>query len=104
MKRYYFKMKLKPGCEDEYKKRHAEIWPELKGLLRSAGIEDYSISFDKKTNILYASQKLPDDFEGERLSNNPVMRKWWKYMADIMETNMDSSPVCIELEEMFYLK
>lgn len=75
-----------------------------KRFIKAAGIQHYSISFDKETNILYASQKLPDNFEGEKLSNNPVMRKWWKYMADIMETNEDSSPVCVELKEMFYLE
>jgi L-rhamnose mutarotase len=29
MNRCAFKMKLKPGFEAEYKKRHDEIWPEL---------------------------------------------------------------------------
>lgn len=104
MKRYYFKMKLKAGCEEEYKRRHNNLWPELKALLIDNRIHDYAISLDKETNILYASQKLPDDFEGEKLSDNPVMRKWWNYMADIMETNEDNSPVCGELEEMFYLE
>lgn len=33
MKREAFKMYLKPGCEAEYEKRHAAIWPELKALL-----------------------------------------------------------------------
>jgi L-rhamnose mutarotase len=49
MKRVAFKMKLKVGYEEEYKKRHDEIWPELKEKLSRAGIYDYSIFLDKET-------------------------------------------------------
>lgn len=104
MRRYAFKMKLKPGKEDEYKKRHGHIWPELKKLLVEAGIKDYSIYLDKKSHILLAIQQLPDNFDDKKLADNPVMKKWWKYMADLMETNADYSPVCVELEEMFYME
>ena len=47
-------MFLKPGCEDEYKRRHAAIWPELKKLLSDSGVRNYSIFWDKDTNILFA--------------------------------------------------
>lgn len=44
MKRFAFKMYLKPGCENEYAKRHAAIWPELeKQLVENQGISNYSI-------------------------------------------------------------
>ena len=44
MKRFAFKMYLKPGCENEYAKRHAAIWPELEKLLvENQGISYYSI-------------------------------------------------------------
>ena len=46
MKREAFKMYLKPGCEAEYEKRHAAIWPELKALLSQNGVSDYSIYWD----------------------------------------------------------
>ena len=54
MKREAFKMYLKPGCEAEYEKRHAAIWPELKALLSQNGVSDYSIYWDKL--LLNASQ------------------------------------------------
>ena len=53
MEKYAFKMKLNPGCKDEYKKRHDEIWPELVTLLKKAGVSDYSIYLDEETNILF---------------------------------------------------
>lgn len=104
MKRYSFKMKLKPGCAQEYKRRHENIWPELKQLLSNVGIQDYSIYVDKESHTLFATQKLADSFDGEKLSEHPLMKKWWKYMADLMETNADYSPVCTELKEMFYME
>ena len=58
MKREAFKMYLKPGCEAEYEKRHAAIWPELKALLSKNGVSDYSIYWDKETNILFAFQRI----------------------------------------------
>lgn len=50
-------MFLKPGCEDEYARRHAALWPEMKSLLKESGVYDYSIFWDRDTNILFAVQK-----------------------------------------------
>jgi L-rhamnose mutarotase len=104
MKRFAFKMKLKPGYKDEYKKRHDEIWPELKKLIKESGVSDYSIFLDEETNILFAVQKQSGDSSSQDLGTNPVVQKWWAYMADIMDTNPDNSPVTIPLEEVFYMK
>ena len=42
-KRFAFKMFLKPGFEEEYAKRHAAIWPELKQMIKEQGVGNYSI-------------------------------------------------------------
>lgn len=97
-------MKLFNGCEDEYKKRHDAIWPELKTLLKETGVEDYSIFLDKETNILFGVLKVKDPLKLNELPNHPVMKKWWGYMKDIMESNEDNSPVSVPLKEVFYLK
>lgn len=101
--RHAFKMKLKPGYEREYKKRHDEIWPELQELLSGAGIKDYTIFLDEETLTLFAFQKLKDGFEESFLPNHPIVKKWWAYMSDIMETNTDNSPVTYPLKEVFHL-
>ena len=103
MKRHAFKMKLKPGYEQEYKKRHDTVWPELAKLLTDAGISDYSIFLDKETLTLFAVQKLSDDNTANTLANEATMRKWWDYMADIMECNPDNSPVVRDLQEVFHM-
>jgi L-rhamnose mutarotase len=104
MKRIAFKMYLNEGQKAEYKKRHDEIWPELKMLLKGAGVSEYSIFLDEETNILFAFQKVDGNSGSQDLGSNPVVKKWWAYMADIMETNTDNSPVIFPLEEVFYLE
>jgi len=104
MIRNAFKMKLKPGFEAEYKKRHDEIWPELSAELEKAGISDYSIFLDEETLTLFAVQKLTDNNTSSNLPDNSLIQKWWDYMADIMECNPDNSPVAIPLKEVFFME
>lgn len=104
MQRIAFKMKLLTGKRDEYIKRHNQIWPELTKLLKSNGIYDYSIFLDEETNTLFGVQKTEKSEGSQDLGSSEIVKKWWKYMADIMETNPDNSPVTIPLEEVFRME
>lgn len=104
MERAAFKMYLNEGQKEEYKKRHDEIWPELKKLLKEAGISEYSIFLDEETNTLFAFQKVSGEGDSQDLGQTEIVKKWWSYMADIMKTNPDNSPVTVKLDEVFYLK
>jgi L-rhamnose mutarotase len=101
MNRTAFKMKLKPGFQQEYKKRHDAIPPELKALLSESGIHDYSIFLDEETNTLFAIQKTTSEKGSQDLGQQEIVKKWWAYMADIMEVNADNSPISIPLQEVF---
>ncbi len=103
MIRNAFIMKLKKGYESEYRKRHDEVWSELSEELKMAGISDYSIFLDENTHTLFAIQKLSQNNTADELPHKQIMRKWWEFMADIMETNPDNSPVCTLLIEMFHM-
>jgi L-rhamnose mutarotase len=103
MQRHAFKMFLNAGCAAEYRKRHDEIWPELAALLKQAGVANYSIHLDAETDILFAYLERRDDHGMDALAADPVMRRWWDHMKDIMRANLDGSPVAIPLEEMFFL-
>lgn len=103
MSRVAFKMKLHKGCEEEYEKRHKEIWPELKELLSASGITEYAIFLDETTCELFGVMKAADKVKLDRLPSYPVMKKWWSYMKDIMDTHPDHSPVSVTLREVFYL-
>lgn len=104
MPRRAFKMFLHPGQTEEYKRRHDELWPELRQLLEESGISNYSIFLDEETRVLFGVMDVEKEAANAALPEHPVMKKWWAYMRDIMETNPDNSPVSVPLREVFYMK
>ena len=101
MEQIAFKMKLLPNQKELYKKRHDEIWPELVELLHEVGVSDYSIFLDEESSILFAVLRRTRDHKMNSLPEKEVMKKWWKFMGDIMETNLDGSPCTKNLDQMF---
>ena len=96
-------MKLYEGKEKEYEKRHNELWPEMKEMIHEYGGKNYSIFLDEETNILYGYIEIDSDELWRESANTEICKKWWAYMADIMETNSDNSPVSNDLKEVFHL-
>ncbi|MGL5692759.1 MAG: L-rhamnose mutarotase [Peptostreptococcaceae bacterium] len=99
-----FKMKLFEGFKDEYKKHHDELWPEMEKMIHEHGGSNYSIFLDEETNYLYGYLEIDNEELWDSSANTEICKKWWYFMADIMETNADNSPVSIALEPVFYLK
>jgi len=97
-------MKLMPNCREEYKRRHDNIWPEIVALLKEHGVSDYTIFLDEESDILFAVQQRSENgASSQDMGSHPVMQRWWRYMADIMETNSDFSPVSRPLKLVFHL-
>ena len=103
MEQIAFRMQLKPGNAAEYQRRHDAIWPELADLLHASGVRDYSIFLDEATGALFGVLRRADSHAMDALPQHPVMRRWWDYMADLMETQADASPVSVPLTPVFYL-
>lgn len=96
-------MKLFSGFEDEYKRRHSEIWPEMVNMLHEYGAKNYSIFLDSKTNTLFGYLEIEDEDKWNKSAETEICKKWWAYMKDVMETNEDNSPVTTELKPVFHL-
>ena len=103
MKRVGFTMRIKPGAAEEYRRRHAEIWPELSAEFRRVGIEDYVIYLDPVSHTLFASQLVSENDRKSELRGLEVMHRWWDSLAHLMETNPDNSPIVEPLEMVFEL-
>lgn len=101
--RIAFRMNLYPGFEAEYEKRHDEIFPELKQALKDAGVSDYTIWLDPETKHLFGILTRSDDHTMDKLPDTEIMKRWWAFMADIMETHPDNVPVQVPLKRVFYL-
>lgn len=98
-----FKMKIYPDKHAEYAKRHNELWPEMREMLKEHGAVSYSIFLDPDTSELFAYLEIEDETLWNQSSDTAINRKWWDHMADIMETNPDNSPVSIDLPQVFDL-
>jgi L-rhamnose mutarotase len=99
--RVAFVMRLKPGAEESYRQKHAEIWPEMLSTLRNYGIRNYSIFVHGL--MLYAYYETDDPLRVEQQREDPVVLRWWKMMEPYMEYNPDGTPWSEPIGELFHM-
>ncbi|MBQ4321518.1 MAG: L-rhamnose mutarotase [Oscillospiraceae bacterium] len=88
MERYGWKARVLPGMLDEYKRRHAEIWPEMVEVLKKAGISNYSIWNTGDTLVgYYECESI--EYAAKVQAESPVVDRWNEYMKDVMVMEMD---------------
>ena len=104
MIRKAFVMSVNPGCEEEYRRRHNPIWPELEGVLRGHGVRTYSIFLHGDTRQLFAYVECEDEERWESIAASPVCRRWWEQMRELMPASgPDHRPDSVVLQEVFHL-
>jgi len=103
MIRKAFLMRLEPGNQLEYERRHNPIWPELQAVLKAHGVHNYSIYLEQAADCLFAFAEIESEERWQQIAQTEVCQRWWAYMKDLMQTNDDNSPVAIELKEVFHL-
>ncbi len=82
--RIAFRMNLNPGQAAEYRRRHDQLWPEMRQALHEAGVSDYSIWLDPETNSLFATLVRADDHKMDELPESDANHRWWVFMQDVM--------------------
>lgn len=103
-----FKLKLKDeNMQEEYKKRHDQIWPEMLEVLDKAGIKNYSIW--NLGHDLFAYYEVEDlDYSDRVQAESEIVAKWNVYMQDLLESRVDDdgnvSPLKESMDLMFYKK
>ena len=98
-----FKMKLYPGQEAEYERRHNLLWPEMKEMIHQYGGKNYTIFLDRERLTLFGYIEIENEELWAQTADTEINRKWWDYMADIMETNPDNSPISEDFSMVFHL-
>ena len=88
MSNYAWVLEVRPGYEDEYKKRHDEIWPEMVQMLSDAGLRNYNIFRHGLTLFGYFET---DDLKKsiDHIVKSEVNKKWGEYMSDILKAEVD---------------
>jgi len=104
MERVGFTMRLRPGQEAEYRRRHAAVWPEMLDALRAAGARNYSIFL--RGDALFAYLEV-DDFAGFRtaMAATEINDRWQADMAALIDPLTDPATGFHQrLEEIFNLE
>ena len=88
MSHYAWVLEVRPGYEEEYKKRHDEIWPDMVEMLSEAGLRNYNIFRHGLTLFGYFET---DDLKKsiDHIAKSEVNKKWGEYMAPIMKVEID---------------
>ena len=104
MRRAAFVIGLKPGSEEEYERRHDEIWPEMLDVLRGAGIHNYSIFLHGATLFAYLEVEDLERMASE-LADDPTNARWQEHMRDIISLDIDPATNFPRLlPEMFHME
>ena len=103
MKRKAFKMFLYEDCAREYIAIHNPVWEVLKTTLKEHGVYNYSLFLDRSNHTLFGYVEIESEEQWQKIAETDICKKWWAYMADMMETNDDNSPVSHTLEEVFHI-
>lgn len=105
MERYAWKAAVVEGMQQEYCRRHNEIWPELKALLKQAGIANYSIWLNGNQLFGYYECEQGVDYATATQAQSAVVQRWNDYMKDVLVMELD--PVTgaqPRLQQVFYLE
>ena len=104
MERYAWRASVKPGKQAEYLERHNQIWPQMKAVLKEAGIVNYSIWLADGEVFGYYECEKGAAYAAKVQSESPVVDRWDEYMKDVMEMKKDEKTGAQPLlQEVFYL-
>ena len=104
MERICFTFELHEGTEDEYKRRHDEIWPELVSAIKAAGLSNYSL-FRRGTQVVAYAEAEPDAvtaFALLRLSEHNA--RWSEWFEDLIVNLTDARGQLISFQEVWHLE
>jgi L-rhamnose mutarotase len=97
---------IKPEKIDEYKRLHADVWPDVLAVLRAHHIRNYSIFL--KDNTLfgyfeYHGSDLSEDMR--RVAEREATQRWWKLTDPCQEPwpTRTSGEWWAEMEQVFHM-
>lgn len=103
MQRICFLMEIIPGQEEEYRRRHDEIWPELVDALRDAGVRNYSL-FRRGTTVVAYAECHPDAATAfGKVGATEVNQRWAEWFRDVLAQHNDAHGNLIEATEVWHL-
>lgn len=105
MKRFGQFIRLKPGCENDYVRLHAETWPAVLAKITECNIRNYSIF--RKDMLLFAYfEYTGEDFAKDMqcMASDPETQRWWNVVKPLMDPVETRGPgeFWADMEEIFH--
>ncbi|QJD84987.1 L-rhamnose mutarotase [Cohnella herbarum] len=79
-----FTIQIRPGTEEEYKRRHVDVWPEIKANIKKHGFFNYSIYLNGTTLFAYMEHDGDFDASFAAMQAEPIAAQWRNHMSDII--------------------
>jgi L-rhamnose mutarotase len=103
MERFCFTFRLREGMEDEYRRRHDEIWPELVEALHGAGVRNYSL-FRRGREVIAYAECHPDAATAfGQVGQTEVNARWSAWFTDVIEELTDADGQLFTADEVWHL-
>jgi L-rhamnose mutarotase len=103
MQRFCFTFEIRPGAEDEYKRRHDEIWPELVEAIKGGGISNYSL-FRRGTQVIAYCECDPDAATAfAKVGASEANARWSEWFEDLIVALADEDGRLFEAAEVWHL-
>jgi L-rhamnose mutarotase len=110
MKRYAWVIGVREDKIDEYKRLHADVWPEVLDMIRQCNISNYSIYLralpDGRSYLFSYLEYTGEDFDADmaRMAADPTTQKWWEVCKPCQEPLPDRAEGqwWADMEEVFH--
>ena len=103
MERCCFTFTLRPGMEEEYRRRHEQIWPEMVAALKASGISNYTL-FRRGLEVCAYAECEPDAATAfGRMGATDVNRRWGEWFEDVIEQLTDDDGELRWAEQVWHL-
>jgi L-rhamnose mutarotase len=79
-------IRLRPDHEAEYRRLHAEVWPQVLAQIERSSIRNYSIFLHDGMLFSYF-EYVGDDFDRDMtaMAADPVTQEWWAVCKPMQE-------------------
>lgn len=103
MERLCHVFRIAPGAEEEYVRRHVEIWPEMVEAMKAAGFANYTL-FRRGLEVIACCECKPDvETCFARFGEHGVGERWQAFMEGVVLDLTDENGELVRYEEDWHL-